>query len=898
MGEVYRATDSHLKRSVAIKVLPAALVADAERLARFQREAEVLAALNHPNIAQIYGLEEADGTKALVMELVEGQDLSELIGGQGRSAPAAAGPSESASRGPAASGGGAPRAINIEDALPIARQIADALEAAHEQGIIHRDLKPANIKVRPDGTAKVLDFGLAKAMDPAGASSAGAMNSPTLTARATQMGMIIGTAAYMAPEQARGKVVDRRADVWAFGVVLYEMLSGQRAFQGDDISVTLASVIKDEVSWSALPADLPPALRHLLRRCLEKDPRRRLRDIGEARVILEDPASAMPAASGPVTAAGAAVRLAPPLWRRVVPFAATALVASAMVWAWSTWRGAQQDAAPTGSVTAAILPPAAARFDVDRGLALSPDGSQLVVVVRGQDGVRRLWLRPIGREDGVLLAGTEEASSPFWSPDNRAIAFAAGATLKKITTGTGIVESIGPYGFEGGTWNTSGDILIGGQGNKGAIRRIPADGGASAPVTKIEGDEVHVWPTFLPDGKHFLYLVRDYGGKAEQGEIRVGSIDGGPGRTLLRTNSNAAYAAPGVLIWWHEGNLRAQRFDADEMALLGEPFVAAAEARFDPRNGYAAFAVSASGRLVYERSSGTISNELVWLDRAGRDVSVLGPNASYYGPAISPEGARVATDISDQTNRGDIWLLNVARGGAATRLTSWSGDDTRPVWSSEGREIAFVSTQGSKSAAVYVLTLGTAGEPRLLVQEPAVSLSPTSWSRSGHMLINRVSEADTDILTYSFRDQLMRPYLAGPFDQQAGTFSPDGRLVAFASDETGSGEIYIASFPDAGERLRVSAAGGSQPVWRRDGRELFFISPRRELMAVPVGSGTGSKGVAIGAPRALFRVDIKDHTDPQFDTITGDRFLVNRDVDSGAGRPLTLGLQPFMPGGR
>ncbi len=891
MGEVYRATDTKLKRDVAIKVLPAALVADAERLARFQREAEVLAALNHPNIAAIYGLEEGGGTKALVMELVEGQDLSEMIAA-GAKAPALH---------PDGAPGFQPWGIPLADAVAIAKQIADALEAAHEQGIIHRDLKPANIKVRPDGTAKVLDFGLAKAMDPAGASSADAMNSPTLTARATQMGMILGTAAYMAPEQARGKVVDRRADVWAFGVVLYEMLAGRRAFEGEDISVTLASVIKDEVHWPALPPDLPPSIRHLLRRCLEKDPRRRLRDIGEARVTLEDPASAAPATDAAVMGAASPAQPVPPLWRRAIPFAATALIAGALVWAWSTWRATRPDSSVLGTVTAAILPPAAARFDVDRGLALSPDGSQLVVVVRGEDGVRRLWLRPIGREDGVLLAGTEEASSPFWSPDSRVIAFAAGGTLKRITTGTGVIESIGPYGRDmgGGTWNTSGDILIGDLGTKGGIRRIPADGGASVLVTQIEGNQLHQWPTFLPDGKHFLYLNRDYGGQAEQGDIRVGSIDGGLGRTLARTNSNAAYAAPGMLVWWHDGNLRSQRFDADQMVLLGEPFVAAAEARFDPRNGYAAFAVSPSGTLVYERSTGTISNELVWLDRDGRDVSVLGPNASYYSPMISPGGTRVATDISDQTNRGDIWLLDVARGGAPTRLTSWPEDDSRPVWSPEGREIAFFSLHGGKSAAVYVLTLGTAGEPRLVVRDPAVSLRPTSWSRSGHVLIDRVGDAGSDIHAYSFRDQSMRPYLAGPFAQGSGAFSPDGRLVAFASDETGSSEIYLASFPDAGERLRVSAAGGSQAVWRRDGRELFFISARRELMAVPVGSsGTGPNGVTIGEPRALFRVDIKDHEAPQFDTITGERFLVNRDVDSGAGRPLTLVLQPFASSGR
>ena len=463
MGEVYRATDSHLKRAVAIKVLPAAVAGDADRLARFQREAEVLAALNHPNIAAVYGLEKTPDLTALVMELVEGDDLSTVI-----------------ARGP----------IAWADALPIAKQIAEALEAAHEQGIVHRDLKPANIKVRPDGTAKVLDFGLAKAMAPPSPEAAAgkpgyAMNSPTLTAHATQMGMIIGTAAYMAPEQARGRVVDRRADVWAFGVVLYEMLAGRRAFEGEDISVTLANVIKDEVHWPALPADVPVPIRHLLRRCLEKDPRRRLRDIGEARVTLEDPASALPAASEPVTAAAASARPAPPLWRRALPIAATALIVSAMAWGLSGILQPAPPAAPIVTRFPLVLPADQTMSRTNfQAIAVSPDGARIVYVAN-----RQLYLREMADTAARPIPGTNvDPAGVFFAPDGQRVGFYSeqGNVLQTIAISGGSPVTLckcgaAPYGA---SW--VGDTILFSAPDRG-ILRVSANGGDPEVLVKSDG---------------------------------------------------------------------------------------------------------------------------------------------------------------------------------------------------------------------------------------------------------------------------------------------------------------------------------------------------------------------------------------------------------------------------
>ena len=865
MGVVWTAEDTRLGRQVAVKLLSPELAADAERLARFDREARLLASLNHPNIGALYAIEEAEGERFLVLELIPGGTLAERI-----------------DRGPLPAG----------EALGIARQTATALAAAHAAGVLHRDLKPANVKVTPDGTVKVLDFGLAKGFLPGARPTSDPSMSPTITTLGTQAGVILGTAAYMSPEQARGRSVDRRADIWGLGCILYEMLAGRRPFGGETVSDTLASVLKEEPDWSALPVAVPPAARRLLRRLLAKDPARRVHDVADAILDLDEALGEH--AAGPGT--GVAAAPAAPRRRALLPWALLVVACAAAAW---NARFALRPAAPTAlpSVTASILPPPGAGFDLDQGLALSPEGLRLVGVIRGADGVRRLWLRPLDRGAGETLAGTDGATAPFWSPDGRKIAFFAAGNLRRIELESGVVESIAPCGGRpsGGTWSAAGEILFGHGGSSGdPILRVPAGGGTPVPASQLQQPaHAHQWPWFLPDGRHFLYMVRDYGGEERLGEIQLGSLDGGPPRALFSANSNAVYAAPGFMVWWHDGNLRAQRFDAEHLEPEGDPFVLAAGARFDPRNGYAAFTLSASGGLAYQEEAGRAGNELAWLDRDGRDLGILGATASYYVPTLSPDGSRVATDISDDTNRGDIWLLEVGR-GAGTRFTSWAEDDSAPVWSPAGDQIAFFSSHGGGHAAIYARPVRGADEPRLLVRDPDAELTATDWSRDGLLLIDRTVGGNTDIWVHSLRDQSLRPFQAGRFDEVAGTFSPDGRLVAFTSDETGRDEVYLATFPEAGEKWRVSTGGGSQPVWRRDGSELYYLSPDSRLMAVPVESGaTGGPAVTIGAPRPLFSVDLKEHRHAQFDTIDGRRFLVNRNVSTGAARPLTLVLHPF-----
>ena len=862
MGVVWSAEDTRLGRRVAVKLLAPDLTADADRLARFDREARLLASLNHPNIGALYAIEEAEGERFLVLELIPGETLAERI-----------------ERG----------ALPIEEALGVARQIAAALAAAHAAGVLHRDLKPANVKVTPEGKVKVLDFGLAKGFQSSEMSPSSPSMSPTLTSLGTRAGVILGTASYMSPEQARGRNVDRRADVWGLGCVLYEMLTGRRPFAGETVSDTLASVLKEDPDWTALPAGLPPAAQRVLRRMLAKDPGRRVHDVADAILDLDEGAGEL--AAGPVASA-----VAPAPRRRVLlPWVLLAVACAAAAWSARLALRAEPISSP---VTASILAPLGSRFDLDRGLALSPDGSRLVSVVRGEDGVRRLWLRALDRGTGQILAGTDGARNPFWSPDGRRIGFATDKSLRWIEVDSGVVESLASSLTRpgGGSWGAGGEILISSGGGDTPILLIPASGGEPVPATQPGKAHAHHWPYFLPDGRHFLFLERDYGGGKPLGEIHVGSLDGVPSRKLVSANSNAVYVAPGFLVWWHEGNLRAQRFDADRLALDGEPFVLAAGARFDPRSGYAAFTLSSGGILAFQEQAGKAGNELVWLDREGRELGVLAGLASYYVPRLSPDGSRVATDISDETNRGDIWLLDSAR-GTPTRFTSWPEDDTAPVWSPDGEQIAFVSTRGEGSSQIYTRPVRGTAEPQSLIQNPEADVTPLDWSRDGFLLLERGSNNAADLWAYSAHDGTSRPYLAGPFAEVAGAFSPDGRLVAFTSNETDRPEIYVATFPTAGERWRVSTDGGAQAVWRRDGGELYYAAPDGQIMAVTVGRSGDARPV-LGTPRALFRVDLKEHRSANFATIDGQRFLVNRNVDTGATSPLTLVLQPFARAGR
>ena len=680
MGEVYRATDTHLKRAVAIKVLPAAVARDPDRLARFQREAEVLAALNHPNIAAIYGLEKTSDVTALVMELVDGEDLSALIARQGQTAPAAAGPSESApaagagvgpranevkSRGAAARVGGAPRAMSVDDALPIARQIVEALEAAHEQGIIHRDLKPANIKVRADGTVKVLDFGLAKAMDPAGASSADAMNSPTLTARATHMGVIVGTAAYMAPEQARGRAVDKRADIWAFGVVLYEMLTGRRAFEGEDVSTTLASVLKEDVRWDVLPKDLPVPLGKLVRRCIERNPRQRLQAIGEARIAIDE-----------VLAGGAVAESASPqpagASRPLTWMAATAVLAALLLVSLATAVRHLRETLPVPATVAfdLPLPEAIGELRSQDAPVVSPDGRYVALI--GSNG---LSIRAVSSTQAVRFGGIDSAISPFWSPDSRTIAYFQNATvsslLKRVSISGGVPDAGVNLPWRGffGAWGPDGTIVVVGQGR---LHRIPAGGGAPSPLGPLDtarGETYQGNPSFLPDGRHLMYVSA--AADLSNATVRVRALDSNETTDLMTGVRDATYAraADGIdrLLFVRGGELWAQTIDLRALRLSGEPVRIATGIENRVPFG-AAFSASTNGVLAYRVTAPPERSQLVWHDRTGKALGTVGDPAIYSNPSLSLDDRWLAVSkLDERVGTRDIMVIDLLR-KTASRL--------------------------------------------------------------------------------------------------------------------------------------------------------------------------------------------------------------------------------------
>jgi serine/threonine protein kinase/Tol biopolymer transport system component len=904
MGEVWKAEDTKLGRDVALKVLPEEFAKDPERMARFEREAKVLASLNHPNIATLYGLEttpvipsERSGSRDplksesdprtqkaleisggpstpasrgdafaqddrravtfLAMELVEGEDLSERI-----------------NRGP----------VPVEDAIPIALQIAEALEAAHEQGIVHRDLKPANIKITADGAVKVLDFGLAKAWE-AGSGDSNLSLSPTVT-RATAAGVILGTAAYMSPEQARGKKVDRRADIWSFGVVLWEMLTGRKLFEGETVSDVLAAVLTREFSLEDLPPNTPSSVKRIVNRCLDRDPRRRLQWIGEARLGLEN-------VEGGAEDTAARRTGDSRLWK-VLPWGTAVVMAVA-----AFWLGGQnvlREIPLRGSVEASILPPTSTEFDLSTGLALSPDGTTLAFVGRGENGVSRLWLRPLDRSSSRPLEGTEGAQAPFWSPDSRFLGFFANQKLHKIEVATGLQEALAdaPLVF-GGAWGADGNIVFASDWMT-PLMLVSASGGEPKPVLEpTKPGEMLAWPSFLPDGRHFLFLARQYSSSAPMGELRVGSVAGSPSKLLIPSNANAQYAAPGYLVWWHDGNLRAQRFDDTKLELIGEPVILASDVLARADVGVADFSLSDGSALVYQRGEALTVNRLVLVDRDGTELGTVGQPGIYYEPRLSPDGRTIVLDISDETNRGDIWLIDTNR-GIGTRLTSIPEDDTEPVWAPDGRAIVFCSHRGGQEMALYLRRLGTESEAELLVREEGVTLRPRSWSPADDLMVQREQSGQKDLWTYSFTDGSFQPYIATQFPEVDGEFSPDGRFVAYVSSETGRKEVYVASFPDPVSRWRISLNGGVTPLWGPDGTEIFFVNLRSELMSVAVSEVQGGPSRESGvrtleftAPQKLIRVDIREYQEARnYDSRDGRHFVLNGYVRSGGSEPLSL----------
>ena len=825
MGEVYRARDTKLNRDVAIKVLPETFGADPERLARFAREAQTLASLNHPNIAHIYGVEDSGAVHALVMELVDGEDLAQRL-----------------ARG----------SIPLDDALPIARQIADALEAAHDQGIVHRDLKPANIKVRPDGAVKVLDFGLAKAMDagPDAGSSAHVANSPTFTAHATQMGMILGTAAYMAPEQARGKAVDRRADIWAFGAVLYEMLTGKRAFEGEEISDVLASVLKSDPAWTAIPVDAPPSIRRLLRRCLEKDPRKRLSAIGDARFDLDEQAVVDSAATAGLP--GRSRRgWSASLWAALAGALVTILLGGALLWTRQTPSG------PRRPTRLSILAPAGATplYPDSTGVAISPDGTKVAFVTGNVvQSDAQLWVRSLDTLDPHRIDINGSVQLPFWSPDSRRIGFFTDDKLETVDAAGGRAQVLcdAPSGGRGAVWTPANDIIFAPDVN-GPLYRVSADGGTPTPVTTLDAsrkESGHRFPTILPDGDHFLYAVLP--GHNGLFDIVAGSIADPKARTVIGSMETApVYANPGWLLFMRQGVLSAQRFDANALKLVGQPVSLndAPSAILDPRFSYT------SGRPVSVTSNGTLAyfsypsnnTSAVWLDATGQPTGTLGvPPGHYDDVAISPDGTHAVLVRSLSPSQSDLWLTDLTRGGAVP-LTTGHGRNDSPVWSPDDSRIIFDSDRDGPDD-LYIKDLNNPSPERLFRRSSVLFQNPESWSPDGQSivmtLVDAVTQQDVWVLDAGGRE--LTPVVNGPAKDASGRVSPDGRLLLYTSTETGRAQLYINSFPHPGLRVQASSDGAIEGWWSPDTRQIVYVSEDfRTLWRVDVQPGSPLR---VGAP--------------------------------------------------
>jgi len=843
MGVVYRATDTKLNRDVALKILPDSFIADADRTARFAREAQVLASLNHPNIAAIYGVEE----RALVLELVDGPTLAERI---------AAG------------------LIPVDEALPIARQIAEALEYAHEKGVIHRDLKPANVKITPQGRVKVLDFGLAKALASEASGAGRPEASPTLTMRATMAGVILGTAAYMSPEQARGQDVDKRADIWAFGVVLYEIVTGRRLFTGTTISDTLAAVLRDEPDWEAIP----PRLRRLLRLCLAREPRERLRDIGDARFLIDEP-------QPPI------VRVAKSTgWKACAAFLALALAVLSVI-------HFREIAPPPPAVRFQIQAPEGNAFGYY--LALSQDGRRLAFTAKARNGPPLLWVRSLNSLEARALAGTDYATSPFWSPDGRSLAFWASGKIKRIDASGGPAQNLcDAANIFGGSWGRDGQILF---GAPEGIFRVPQAGGEPVLVSSSDHakSELHWYPQVLPDGRHLLYLASF--SASEKSAIYFGSLDGKEKKRVVAADRNFSYVPPaekgkpGYLLFLREGTLMAQPLEPKTFDPAGEAFPVVE--RLAMGIYYASFSASATGALAYAANIST-GSQLTWFDRSGKLRGTLGGIGNYSDITLSRDGRRAAVEqLNPLTTAGNIWLMDSASGTPA-RFTFGEASDFDPVWSPDGSHIAFSSNREGLFNLYLKDTSGAHSEERL--RKADASERPCDWSPDGRslMYVRGPSPWKLWVLSEPTGDTANRkaaPYLETMFNMTQCQFSPDGRWVAYTSNESKKGhDVFVQSFPTGSAKFQISHEGGVQPRWRRDGKELFYISADGKLMAVDVQNKPTFQN---GVPHPLSDPQIVMGTGPPFAvrydvTPDGKRFLVNSraEAESSGQNLITVSL--------
>jgi len=816
MGEVYCAHDTKLGRDVAIKVLPEQFAREPERLARFQREAKMLAALNHPNIAAIYGLEQSGSTHYLVMELVKGPTLAERILG-----------------GP----------VPVDETLPIAKQVADAVEYAHDHNVIHRDLKPANIKVTAEGMVKVLDFGLAKAMSDE-PTAADISNSPTLSMAATRQGMILGTAAYMSPEQAKGKTADRRADVWAFGVVLYELLTGKQAFGGDDVTEVLAAVVMKEPALDALPAKTPPPIRNLVRRCLEKTLRRRLPHIGEARMTIEDVLSGA-APSEPAPAAAARSKTG----ERLTQVAAAAMTLIAIAFAIGFVLRAPQPPQAM-SLSAEIGADASLFTVVGTAAILSSDGTRLAFVAAGSGQPRRIYVRSLDQLQATPLSGTENARDPFFSPDGQWIGFFADLKLKKISVqGGAAVTLCDAPNDRGGSWGDDGTIVFTPL-QAAALSEVSSAGGTPEPLTTLDkqaGEIGQRWPQVLP-GSQAVLFTSSGGGNFEDAEIVVYSMASGERKVVQRGGFHARYLPSGHVTYMHEGTLFAVPFDLQRLEVTGQSAPVLEGVLTSSLYGGAQFSFSDAGTLVYlPGRAGGQNVSIYWMDREGKFTSLRETPGGYSNPALSSDGRRLALELFDGKRR-DIWVYERDR-DTFTRLTFAGEANSYPLWTPDGQRIVFSSQEKGGELNLWWMRADGAGDAQRLT-ETKDSQRATSWRPDGKVLAFRQTNPNTgnDIMTLpmegdeksGWKPGEPKPFVSGAFIVDWPAFSPDGRWIAYHSVESGVAEVYVRPFPGPGGKWQISTGGGYFPRWSRNGKELFYRSQDSKIMVLTYTASSDS----------------------------------------------------------
>ena len=861
MGEVYRARDTRLDRTVAVKVLPQHMSDSQEVRQRFEREAKTISQLSHPHICALYDVGREGEIEYLVMEFLEGETLSVRL-----------------SKGP----------LPLEQTLRFGVDIADALDKAHRQGIVHRDLKPGNVMLTKSGV-KLLDFGLAKAIAPA--APQGTLTSLQTEQGLTQAGAIVGTLQYMPPEQLEGKDTDARTDLFALGAVLYEMATGKKAFSGTSQASLITAIMSSEPPpISSIQPTSPPALDRVIRTCLAKDPDERwqsARDLKRELQWLAGSGSQVGEAARPV-----ALRKS----RNVVSWALTAVALLLAVAAGAAaLRDARQVAELSHILRSSIVLPDMTAL---RGLAVSPDGRRLVVVARDSLGKNLLWIRDLDSLTVQPLPGTENPSFPFWSPDSRFVGFFADGKLKRIDASGGPPQTLcNAPNPRGGTWGRAGVILFA-PVTDGPIVRVSASGGVPTQVTRIDplrGETSHRWPFFLPDGRRFVYLVASFGSGGQQDKFGVyaGSLDSKEETFLLPAKSTIAYALPGVLLYLREGTLMAQPFDANATKVAGDPIPVAERIRYFPQTSSALFSVSANGLLIYQPESASALSELRWLDRTGKELGTLGTPGDQANPRISPDGKRVALDIIDhQTGNMDIWIYDVS-GGVATRVTSDPAIDAAPVWSTDGARLAFMSLR-LRHADLFERSSNGAGSEECVLKSER-SKYTMDWSPDGRFVLYRAVDAATNFELWALPvggDQQPIPFLKAAYGVSDGQFSPDGRWVAYSSNESGKWEVFVAPFPGPGGNWKISTAGGSEPRWRRDGKQLFYLATDGKLMAVDVTAGPQFEaGLATPLFQTRRREPVSSTDTYCFDvTADGQRFLVNTDVGELTSSPLTAVL--------